>query len=623
MPPSPNEEVLAHGACRVLADVLTALGPGATRALWRSAWARVDRLVSEHGGRLARPAMRCLCAAANAEGKVAPILVHLRGAVRVLQAEVPQPSGSAAFVRAAWIAASACEFCDLDKLIKPHELGYPTVQMKGGRPNPTTGAAIAVNLLRIYGLSVIANKGAALPALILALGFALRRHSWLAARPETAEVFKHGLAGAGDSLVLAEKALEALAALLEHLALRAEAAGASSDSAGPAADEAMAHLSCTEPAVLKWLGYGLHRTQEAQERQIRARAFDAAVAFHRAGLGHPGRLAHALFAPLFTDHSLRRKAAALLSTVAERDPNAVVAVVGTGVRSAFAAMLWQAPHMLSLNGAPGLLARAAVEVRRTFTTMRAAVRARWLRSLLAELQSLQAAELRERLPPLPAEASAGRALAAFGGRSRKRCKGSTFAWQPSERLSLSYGHFVANLIVVLPLSETEVELLTQETTRYLEFRAPAALSAYEHGGGDTDLIAVCASTAFCRALAHAFSAGAAALSGQKSGGATVGMARLRLFQDAVCQHLQTLEPAARAGSTQVANWLTEILEEGPKLRNASRRGRKPGHSTTSTPRAGKRTAAEMPTPTKQQLPAAEENTNTLQSKRLRLSQNRQ
>ena len=96
---------------------------GPSGPLW--AWARIDWLVLVHGSRLARPAMRCLCAAANAEGSIRPILGHLRAAVREIRSEVSANGSTAARTRAAWIAATACEDCDLDSLCS---LADPTVK---------------------------------------------------------------------------------------------------------------------------------------------------------------------------------------------------------------------------------------------------------------------------------------------------------------------------------------------------------------------------------------------------------------------------------------------------------------------------------------------------------------
>eukprot|EP00439_Symbiodinium_sp_Y106_P041585 s830_g5.t1 len=245
-------------------------------------WSLVDHiatlLAAAASSRLARPAMRCLCLAANAEGSLRPIRHHLRPAMQLLRIQAQQTEPTGGLLRAAWLAATACELCDLDEMTA--ELGLCAPRGVGA------GTLIAQDLLQICEEAVLAA----------------------------------GLSG--DSTVsgyeiLATRSLEVLASLCEHLSTEAGSKGAKETGKGArhfhSAGSAMARLSSHLPAVLCFVRHGLHRRPEPGDVSVRSSALDAARALQRAGIGgHPTAMATATFAALFTDHVMRRSAGLLL-----------------------------------------------------------------------------------------------------------------------------------------------------------------------------------------------------------------------------------------------------------------------------------------------------------------------
>lgn len=616
--PSASEEVLALGACDVLAEVLSAVGAGATRALSRWTWARIDGLVASHGSRLVRPAMRCLCAAAMAEGDARPILRHLRPAVRLLQQEAAIPCGNPGLVRAAWIAGVACECCNLDHLLTLDDLQLNccpgSEAVMGG-----VGEGVAHMLLEAFGALASASQRTALPALVLALGFALRRHKWLATSAKGREVLANGLTVAPGCELLAERTLEAFVGLVEELTGQAERGGPTLHStvaperSPHEATAQLAQLAQHQTAVLVLLRHGLCRRAEAADVPIRTRALAAVRALHHAGLGHPGSIALALLPPLFADQSLRRGAAALLRQLVGEHPQAVAATVGSGLREAFAAMLWQAPHQLSLGGAPGL-ARASIEAGCAFAAARRAGRARWLRALLAELQGLHRGDLISRMPGLPADlsgASRGRLAPFPSGRSNAPKPAARHIgdecgaeWSSEQRLVLLYGHFVATVLAALPLNSREVQLLTEECHRYLELYAAGAVSAFEHdvhSAVPDRTLAVCVSAALCCGLMCSLKAEA-------------GGPRISTLRAALRPRLAALLVARGGGGSTLAEWLAGALGEDQPAsrRQGGKRRRAPtlkadvdGIERTSSSRGSRLVMAHDPlTPPKRQLPRA-------------------
>eukprot|EP00929_Paragymnodinium_shiwhaense_P043208 TRINITY_DN22253_c0_g1_i2.p1 TRINITY_DN22253_c0_g1~~TRINITY_DN22253_c0_g1_i2.p1 ORF type:complete len:751 (-),score=170.48 TRINITY_DN22253_c0_g1_i2:153-2405(-) len=584
--PSGSDEVIALGACGILADVLGTFGRGATQALSPWAWARLDLMVSSQGSRLARPAMRCLCIAATSEGDSQPIIKHLRKALHVLQSEVEHPTGNPAVVRAAWVASTACEFCDLDKLVsfRALEMQMPKV---GER---TVGRFVAAILLRLFHIYAAGPGKSAAPALVLALGFVLRRHVWLVTTPSAIAAMALGLRLAPGQELLAERTSEAFAQLLDSFTDQAERSSDERSSkasrSGPSLGDASAHLAQHQSAVLALLRHGLHRRAEAADAPLRSKALSAARGLQRAGLGHPGSMAAALIPALFADRALRRGAALLLCEVVNQDQAAVASALAFGMREAFGAMLWHAPQQLSLKSKAGL-AKAVVDICQAFDASRRQNRLRWIRALLAEMQELPAEGFAasKRLPTLPSSCAStvSRLLPFNGGRQRLHVKTTVSAdagktegdWSDARHLLLLYSQFVASVLIALPLNEAEVEVVTESCKRFLDLRAAAVVSAHEHcqyGTLPENVFAVCVSSAASVALLQT-------LSGSVSGS---GVLRVEVMQAAFQEKLPSLQQAsARALSAsgddgELAEWLASALEDAPC---ASKRG-----SATSRPR---------------------------------------
>ncbi|CAE7825460.1 unnamed protein product, partial [Symbiodinium sp. CCMP2456] len=124
-------------------------------------------------------------------------------------------------------------------------------------------------------------------------------------------------------------------------------------------------------------------------------------------------MATATFAALFTDHVMRRSAGLLLQALARSEPQAVAVALPRGLREGFAALLWLAPQKLVMGTAlPSDVSSNA------FAASGRSCRAKWIQSLLLELQSPDFCE--GDFPVLPAELSGRclRRLAPFGGRRK-------------------------------------------------------------------------------------------------------------------------------------------------------------------------------------------------------------
>lgn len=618
-PPAFGEEVLALGACRVLADVLQAVGPSAARAVSPWAWSRLDALASWHSSRLARPAMACLAIAAEAEGTPCRIIPHLRQAARLLRKEASRPAKNslevAGLVRAAWIAATACEHANIDRLLSLKDLD---LEARQGRP-AGVGEAVAADIVQIIAAAADskADRGSAsLPALVLALGFALRRHLSLAASPRVAEVFAAGLEAREGRELLAERSLEAYAQLVERLLAQAESAGAKGCDGGTdgqhmAPGDVAAHLAQHQPAILNLLQRGLRRRAEVSDMRLRSRALAAARALQKAGLAHAQTMAVALLPPMFADRATRRGAGALLRALVRQDDSAVASGVSGGLREAFVAMLWQAPHELDLVGVAAF-ARSSAEAAAAFAICGRQARQRWIRALLDELRTVDAKDFPERLGEVPAaraqSAATAPRLSPFGGAGRRAAPPAPFrrrvcaprapasvaqalaamaAADPPKakaRLATLFGSFIACLLLALPLTEAEVEVVQVQCARHLELRMAAYVSAYEHGGG-ADLAAstqqrgaagevpmshavglfhICMVAAIWRAVATAVV------------GATPD--RPGIFKAVLSAQWPGLVQAEQASEAALASWLEDALVEGvapctPATRKRRRLGR--------------------------------------------------
>ncbi|CAJ1375858.1 unnamed protein product [Effrenium voratum] len=432
--------------CSALGNTLAALSPGRARRLlspW--AWGRLDELCSSQSSRLARPAMRCLCLAARAEGHLEPVLRHLRPALAVLVA-APEVE-TAGLLRAAWLAACACEFCDLDTVAKPSDLGLvaSSLLLEGlkRRRLGGVGAAIARELLRVFQARFNdADSDEALPALLVALGFALRRF------PQSAPEALAPVLGA-EKPPLAERALEVLTGLCEHL---------EQGVAGGCA--VLQKLTRHLPKALEAMRFGLFRRPQPGDAARRRAGLAAAKALQRAGSAGSKQLAEAAFTVLLGDRQLR--AGLLLQTLARKEPQALPLALASGLREAFAALRWHHPQLLALGSSDPILARGAAGAAKAFALCGRAGRLKWLRTLLAELCGGLAPGV-----PVPDEAEA-RLLA--GGKKRPFSpKKAQEAAAPAAPEALLYGHFVAQQLLALPLSaatpagQAEITLITEET----------------------------------------------------------------------------------------------------------------------------------------------------------------
>lgn len=593
-PPGADEEVLALAACDILADILRVLGPGATHALSSNSWAYVDGLVASGSSRLARPAMRCLCAVAVAEDSARPILAHLWRAVQTLWSD-----GTQGLVRAAWISSTACELCDLDRLVTPGDLGLAS--LAGAHAGVVS--MIATRLFSRFD-ELHSSQPALMPALVLAVGFAMRRQTQLATSTLAKKCFAHALAARPGEELLAERAVEALTHVLERVVVSEQLHGTKC----PAATDVVDHVVLHQPAILRLLCHGLHRYQVA-DVPLRCQALVAMRTFFRAGLAHPGSLARGLVPLLFAGRCQSRGAGSLLFSIARKHPEALVSVVSDGTREAFCAALWHAPSYVSLSaGASPVLKRMLVPMSKAFSVMNHSCRSRWLRALIAELLSLTHADFRSRFSELPTgQEGAGRLSPFSSGRRRLSGKVATHenacfldlrrwfgptddverpeapttssltpfsgkrirfvssalaaaavskvtAFQENKKggglaaqaLPLLYGHFVTNIIVALPLSANERQLVSEECARFLELRAASVSSAQEHGARHSveSLLTVCAATALCRGVKYAI--------GKSSG--------LIALHEAVTSQIPCLAVAFRSGSEALAGWLDEALE---------------------------------------------------------------
>lgn len=508
VPPTADEEVRALSVCAALGNTLAEhKSPGKVLSPW--AWARLHDLCASQSSRLVRPAMRCLCLAAQAEDNLSPILRHLRPALQLLRAqlEASQPTASHGnLLRAAWMAACACEFCDLNKMASPSDLGLlATTAMpsekrgmlkRNRRDDRLVGTSIARDLLRIFQVFAGSEGRAPLPALVMPVGFALKRHWHLVGSEDFDKVISSGLGATGQDL-LAERSLEVLASLCDHLSRESEEG---KDGCTAVLSKLTRHL----PAVLRFARHGLHRRAEPGDVALRRMAVTAARALHRAGLGgNPAALGAVAMTSLF-DRSLRHNAQLLLTALARKDPQALAQSQGQGLREAFAALLWQAPHQLAPSARSLGISSAAASAGKSFTLCGRVARGKWLRLVLGELTNTFA---EGHFPPLPAEPGAGasRRLGPFGA---SPVKDWTDSWPRVARLQLLYSHFLAQILCALPLSavapapgQAEVEIVTQECRKFLELRCAAASSALEHEGSMSDsTLATCILSMVVKAL---------------------------------------------------------------------------------------------------------------------------
>lgn len=559
-PPSANEEVLALGACSVLFRILASTGETASQALSQSTWDHLDVLVQGHSSRLARPAMQCLCAAARAEGCTRMILKHVLQAVQFLDAEVSTPQDAPGLMRAAWIAATACEHCDLDTMVPRQHLSMTS----HAALHLTSGRAVASVLSQIVHQHVSSKQHNALPALMLALGFALSRHVAMVSTPQVQSSFKHAFAVAPGCELLAERALEAYTYIVDRLIGQAESFTKTNgmDSLEPAtAAQALTAMASHQSAIIRLLSYGLHRRPEAADVPIRSSALAAVHSLQKAGVCHPYATSCALFAPMIADRSCRGAAGLLLCSLAKQDSSGVAAALLSGLHEAFCAVLWQIPHQFILTRRDNL-SRGLREASRAFSCLSSVSRSRWIKDLLSEFHSMHAKSFLDKfsvLPPNRPEPVLCR-LTPFGGRKRKQASqdgssensGKQEEWQPSERLVLMYASFIATLLSSLQISDDETQLVLEHCNQYLEVRATGVLSALEHGTCQMDhssVFAVCATTAVCRSILYAYKL-------------VPGSARTDAFGAALDAQLPALAQATRGVDLGLFDWLSGCLDEG-------------------------------------------------------------
>jgi len=339
--------------------------------------------------------------------------------------------------------------------------------------------------------------------------------------------------------------------------------------------EVAACLMRHHAAVLRLLQHGLHRGARAADAGVRARAWIAARSLHRAGLGHPGSMAEAVFAPLFAHVGLRRGLGAMLHKLAQQDCRAVACALAAGVRRAFAALLWQAPQQLALSGSQSLV-RSAFEASRAFGASGGQSRARWLRVLLKELQSLDAEDFVARFPGLPSGPTHGAAAAPVPFRLARKSrpgggKGALCAlpghgdggaaWATDERLPLLYGNFLAHVLAALPLTPAEATGLTEQCVHYLELKVSAASSACEHDSAEPtaqSLFPLCASALLSVSLVDAL-----ATKAQPQ--------RPAALQAAVGRHAPALLTAAGDRAAGLARWLENVADAGGQPPSGKRR----------------------------------------------------
>lgn len=661
-PPSASEELVALGACAVLTHVLGAAGLGAARTLSPWAWARVDLLVKSQSSRLARPAMRCLCAAAASEGSARFILSHLRTAASLLRAEARSARGLPGLTRAAWVAATACECCDVDALMSFQDL---QLDPRPGQAQ-SVGATIAMDLLQVFSSHQAAGRRASLPALVLAVGFALRRYSFLAVTPVATTILEHSLLAKPGGELLAERSLETLTQLLDHMAECSNLDAAPRP--GPrtlSAGEISTYLLRHQPAILRLMRHGLFRRAAAADIPLRTRAHTACRALHKAGLGHPGKAASAAFPSLFADRALRRSASLLLCSLASQHPEAVATAAVGGVREAFCAMAWQTPRQLiPLGDIPATgLQRGCAEACHIFKALRRCARGKWVRALVAELQLLQGPELRAKLPQLPTDlsgANAGR-LSPFSSNGRKAGRGqlptdspgaalskrlqpfsssrsgarrafatpargrppagddmalfggAAFAaandgrpapkWSSDEWLALLYGCFLARMVSALPLSEAEGAAVVDACNHFLELRAAAAADAASSLGHTAD------EDASCRDLFPVCVSAALCRSLVHALGQDAGARRSDEFRRALEMQLHAIavavneqrESAGKEGQP-LSNWLEAALAEGDIALPRKRRRTCAPSAVIATPSAPAGSEDDLRTPPKRALP---------------------
>ncbi|CAK8993355.1 unnamed protein product [Durusdinium trenchii] len=498
-PPTADEELRAWSACTAMGNTLASLSPTSRSLLSPWAWAHLDQLCSSQSSRLVRPAMRCLCLAAVAEGRLERLLRHLRPAVQLLHSQLEAPevdiAENGAVLRAAWLCACACEFCDLNQMATATDLGLarPTLASRGKRPRPTVGAGtqLAETLLRTCEVFLSFDLRAPLPALVMALGFALKRHSALLLRAAVETILDAGLENRPGEELLTERSLEVVTSLCDHLGQEADAGAKTSLSTH------LSKLARHAPAARHLAHLGLHRRAEPSDGPVRLVALRALRALQRAGLaGHPSALGAAALPALF-DVSSRQQGSALLCALARRDPQALPQCLVPGLRDAFAALLWQAPQQLALGPSKNNhLSRAATEAAKAFALSGRNAREKWLRAIVGELGNSFS---EDRFPALPSELGLSRRLKPFARRASpsaaklqetsSRSLDWTDSWPREPRLQLLYSHFLAQVLVALPLADgvhSEIKLVTEECEKFLELRAASAASAMEHEGSISD-----------------------------------------------------------------------------------------------------------------------------------------
>ena len=566
IPPSADEEVRGLSILAVLGNALaegkTPIRTGSVLSPW--AWARLHELCASQSSKLVRAAMRCVCLAARVEENNAPILRHLRTALPVLRTQPDQAASasSGGILRAAWLAACACEFCDLDE-ISPSELGLQAMPTLSRKTRLGVGTGIAKDLLHVFQVFQAAEVHSALPALVMAVGFALRRHWHLVGSTEFDQVISAGLAETGDAL-LAERSLEVLASLCEHLTRRAEEGEAGNFAV------VMSKLTRHLPAVLRFLRHGLQRRAGPGDAGLRGHAMRAIRALHRAGLGgNPAVLCAAAMTSIF-DPSLQPAAPMLLMSLAQKDSQALAQAQSVGLRKAFSALLWQAPQKLALSSKNPALMRAASSVGKSFAVCGRLARGKWLRLVLQELTSNF---VESNYEALPEQLAPSRRLSAFGG---SPVKDWTDQWPRLARLQLLYSHFLGQILCALPLSivapttgQSEMELVKEECRKFLDLRCAVAASALEHEGSLSVVTATCIISMIIKALLvslpHAEH-----------------LERLGTFAAELVLHRDMLDKVAKGDKTSTEQWLqdaqgttvtTKSTFKSPKKRRAPVRGR--------------------------------------------------
>mmetsp|Transcript_37763 Transcript_37763/g.79928 ORF Transcript_37763/g.79928 Transcript_37763/m.79928 type:complete len:1266 (-) Transcript_37763:430-4227(-) len=656
MPPSLSQEALAIGACGVIAEVIQTSGLAAVRRLSPWAWARIEHMVVAHSSRLARPAMRCLCVAAELEEKMDRILPHLKTAAGLLYTSLSLPSTAPGLPRAAWIVGTACEYCSLDTLGNLQDLQVPD----NGDLDTSSGAGRALVSLLLLSFKRAFEDGSpnreVLPAIILALGFALRRHVELALADEAMAAFDVGLQlQNGNDGLLTERTMSSLKQLLEVVASEMRASKGQCCFGGRVtAGEVALQLSQHQPAVLRLLTHGLFGRAGPADGPIRASAMATLRTYQSMNLISPNAILPEVLPTLFADRILRRSAATLLCNLARQSSTVADSMANTvpvAVRKTFAAVAWQVPSMLDISD-HAAVQRAAAELASVFVAGPKGSRMKWLHGLWSEVFSMtpekvDTAKLVSSTPSMMAGAALrpGR-LTPFSGQSRERrgssklpegqvepkkkneATGSTSTAghtegdqaaelraallrlednlpSPAHCAALRFCLLLARTLAALPWSLPESENLQQLARRHLELPAAAVVSAWEHScsGGENEGESGSGSSSQKEAShLHLFLSAVLAMLARSFVEITAAAVVTRreqatLFERAIEMQLpELLTISCTKSKEQLAEWLADSVGTSLKLPAKSRRaGRPPAlvECNSDTARGRKRKATAL------------------------------